>query len=157
VELVEISDSAVDCLEQLLVSLHNINLALSLTVKNEKLEVRLAIALLGGSQEQLFSLVKVARDTVAFHVKDSHPMGAHEAALIGTLHVVAGRLILVSHISGLGMGEFSDGVACTRAGGGCLLHDGLQSLHYLLQIRMGVKPDIVVSLILDRGQMTVLS
>ena len=72
-------------------------------------------------------------------------MGAYEAALVGDLHVEAGRLLLVSLVRGLRMGELSDGVACTRAAVGCLSHDCLQSLHYLLQVGLRSEPDIEVS------------
>ena len=95
-QLVEIGHSARHSLHQLSVSFDRVLLARVFSaVQSEQLEVRLAISHLCGSQEHRLSLVKVARDAEALHVKDAHPVRAHETPLLSAHVIEASGFVFV--------------------------------------------------------------
>lgn len=80
-----------------------------------------------------------------------------EAALFSAHGVIACSLILVRIIFGrLGVGELSDSVAGPAVFAGALLDDSIKGLHDLVNVRMARETNVVIGLVFERDDVTVL-
>jgi hypothetical protein len=111
--IVKVSHTKHDSLSQEKVSLLDILLGLHCAVQKEKLEGRLSVASLVGSQEEFFCFVEVLRNTMAFHVVDAHPVISDDITLFSGNHVVVASPCFVAFNVRLGSAELGESASST--------------------------------------------
>ena len=144
VQLVKVGHTSSDRLRQLLVSLNKIFLRLNSAVEHEKLEIRLAIAHLGGLLKHSLSFVQVFSDTIALHVKHTHPVLSDQTVLLRSHIVILCSFFLVRFIFGLSMGKFGQCIACAAILARGTLNYCLKALQDFFEVWMARESNIIV-------------
>jgi len=158
-DLVEVGNSSVDCLHQVLVGFDRVFavsfLSFFATVDNVELEVRLPVSCFGCFGEVFDSLVDVLGNSKAFVVEDTHPVSSDHIALFSTCHVklscvflalgcLLGMLVLTvgTHSAGRCVVQLSKGVAGT--GRFVSVNDLVEVVSDFRQPRLRVEPYLPV-------------